>query len=74
MIGKPILDEHGNVTHVILSYNDISDRKRSMQALRDALLEAHEAKNRINGILRSVEDALIVSDNTGNVVLRNNFV
>ncbi len=71
VIGKPILDEHGNVTHVILSYNDISDRKRSMQALRDALLEAHEAKNRINGILRSVEDALIVSDNTGNVVLKN---
>jgi len=71
VIGKPIVDEQGNVTHVILSYNDISERKRSMQALRDALLEAHEAKNRIKGILRSVEDALIVSDEGGQIVLMN---
>jgi len=71
VVGKSILDEQGEVTHVVLSYNDISDRKRSMQALQEALLEAHEAKNRINGILRSVEDALIVSDDTGHVVLMN---
>lgn len=71
VVGKPIRDPEGHITHVVLSYNDISDRKRSMLALRDALLEAREAKNRIKGILRSVEDAVIVTDHEGTIQLMN---
>jgi len=71
VVGKPIRDPEGQITHVVLSYNDISDRKRSMLALRDALLEAREAKNRIKGILRSVEDAVIVTDHEGTIQLMN---
>ncbi len=71
VVGKPIIDRGGNVTHVVLCYSDVSDRKRSMMALRDALSESREARNRINGILRSVEDPLIVTNPQGGVQLQN---
>jgi len=71
VVGKPILNRDGNVTHVVLCYTDVSDRKRSMMALRDALTESHEVRTRINGILRSVEDPLIVSEAGGEIQLQN---
>ena len=71
VVGRPIRNTRGDITHVILSYNDISERKHAVMALREALLEAREAKNRIKGILGSVQDALIVTDDVGRISLRN---
>jgi len=68
---KAIKDDQGGITHVVLSYNDITERKRSMLTLRDALMQAQESRNRINSILLSVEDALIVTDAAGLVVMAN---
>jgi two-component system phosphate regulon sensor histidine kinase PhoR len=71
VLGRPMFDEVGNITHVVLAYHDVSARKDAQSALLAALEETQETNAKINGILRSAADGILVTDAGGNVVLAN---
>lgn len=50
---------------------DVSERQQQEEMLRQALRQAEEGRDRITAILRSVADALVVTDPEGRVVLMN---
>ena len=71
VVGRPILDSYGEVTHVVLAYNDITARKKAEISLLEALQETQEANAKIHGILRSAADSLLVTDVSDQIVLMN---
>lgn len=71
VVARPIHDEGGVVSHVVIVYSDVSDRKRTEEALRRALEEAREARAQVEGILHSVADGLLVTDCEQRIVLMN---
>lgn len=71
VVGTPIKDDNDEITHIVLAYNEVTERKESEAKLRNALDEASEARTRIDGILRSVADGLIVTDMDERIVLLN---
>ena len=71
VIGRPILNSCGDVTHVVLAYNDITARLRAEDSLLEALQETQEANAKIHGILRSAADSLLVTDVADQIVLMN---
>ncbi len=56
---------------VIAVARDITERKAAEAALRATLIEVRESKDKIDTILKSVADGLIVTDPKNNVVLMN---
>jgi PAS domain S-box-containing protein len=50
---------------------DVSERWRAEEALKEALAEAEESRDKIDGILRSVADGVIVTDAAHRVILMN---
>ncbi len=50
---------------------DISDRKRTEEALSQALIDASAAQEKINAILKAVMDGLLVLDPRGRIILTN---
>lgn len=50
---------------------DVSERQRQEEKVREALRQAEEGRDRITAILRSVADALVVTDNQGRILLMN---
>lgn len=71
VVGRPIHNNRGEISHVVVVYADISDRLRAEQTLRQALAETREARDQIDGILRSVADGLIVTDLDQRIILVN---
>lgn len=71
VIGQPMFDEARNITHVVLAYHDVSARRDAQSALIAALQETQEANAKINGILRSAADGILVTDAGESVVLVN---
>ncbi len=71
VIGRPMFDEVGKITHVILAYHDVTARRDARSALLAALEETKETNAKINGILRSAADGILVTDAGGDVVLIN---
>lgn len=71
VIGRPMFDGQGKVTHVVLAYHDVSDRQAAQTALMKALNETREANAKIHGILSSAADGILVTDANNNVVLIN---
>lgn len=71
VMGTPIKDEAGQISRIILVYADISDRMAAEEALRHALAEVHIRQERIDGILRSLADPVLVTDLTGHIILMN---
>lgn len=71
VIGRPMFDEAGDITHVVLAYHDVSARRDAEAALLAALQETQETNAKINGILRSAADGILVTDAAGRVVLIN---
>lgn len=69
--GTPIRNAQGAITHVVIVYTEITSRKRTEAALRQALADAREARDRIDGILQSVDDGLLVTDPEQRIVLMN---
>ncbi len=69
--GAPVFDANDQIDYFIAQIHDISDRKRAEKATRAALCEAEEARNKIEAILKSVADGLIVTDLSGRIVLMN---
>ena len=60
----PIFDREGNVTQVIESSVDVTERKRMERALR-------ESERKFRSVAQSANDAIISSNSTGNIVFWN---
>ncbi|BCR06325.1 hypothetical protein DESUT3_33940 [Desulfuromonas versatilis] len=71
VIASPLLDQDGNQVGAIESVRDITDRKQVETKLRQAVVEAEEARDKIDAILKSVSDGLMVTGPLGRVVLMN---
>ncbi|RLB66823.1 MAG: hypothetical protein DRH08_05215 [Deltaproteobacteria bacterium] len=71
VIGRPMFDESGKITHVVMAYHDVSARRDAQNALLHALNETQEANAKIHGILGSAADGILVTDAGNNVVLIN---
>lgn len=71
VIGRPMFDQSGDITHVVLSYHDVTARRETQNALLQSLNETEEAKAKIHGILRSAADGILVTDARDNLVLIN---
>ena len=67
----PLLGEGGDVIGIIGIYTDITLRKRTEENLRRTLQEAEDARNKLNAILASVPEGLLVTDLHDRVVLMN---
>ncbi len=56
---------------VLSLLRDISERKTAADNLHRAFIEAEEARDKIDAILRSIIDGLVVTDKNGRIVLIN---
>ncbi|HTG80764.1 MAG TPA: PAS domain S-box protein [Geobacteraceae bacterium] len=52
--GAPIKNRFGDITHVVLAYNDITDRKRTEDALWESMTMYRELLERANDLVQSV--------------------
>ena len=71
VVGRPLFDDAGKISHVVMAYSDVTDHKTAENALRDALQETQEANAKVHGILRSAADSLLVTDADDHIVLMN---
>jgi two-component system phosphate regulon sensor histidine kinase PhoR len=71
VIGRPMFNQSGEITHYVLSYHDVTARHEAQNALLESLNETQEAKAKIHGILRSAADGILVTDAANNLVLIN---
>ena len=65
------LIESRNTRFIFALARDVSERMRAEEALKEALAEAEEARDKIDGILNSVADGVIVTDAAHRVILMN---
>jgi PAS domain S-box-containing protein len=61
----------GDRLYLLESFLDIADRKDAENAVRRALAEAQDARGKMDGILQSVADPLIVTDSEQRIILMN---
>ncbi len=71
VVGRPMFDETGQLSHVVMSYSDVSARRNAETAMFLALTETQEVNAKLHGILNSVADSVLVTDATGQIVLMN---
>lgn len=71
VVGMPVLGSDGEIGQVVLVYSDITEQKATETALRLALAETRDARGKLDAILHSVCDPLIVVDRRHQVVLVN---
>jgi two-component system phosphate regulon sensor histidine kinase PhoR len=74
VIGRPLFGENGEISQVVLAYHDVSTHRHTEAALRRALSEAREAQAKVQGILRSAADGLLLTDGRGRIVLMNHRI
>jgi PAS domain S-box-containing protein len=70
-MAAPIKNARGEIDRVIIVYADITDRKRMEDVLRQALTEVQSGRERIDAIVRSIGDGVVVTDTEDRVVLIN---
>ena len=56
---------------VVVSLLDITERKRAQEALQHALVKAENARDKIDAMLKSIANGLLVIDMTGGILLMN---
>jgi len=71
VVGRPMFDENGEISHVVISYLDVTARRDAEVTVLKALTETQEANAKLHGLLRSVADSIVVTDAGGQVVLMN---
>lgn len=69
--GVPVVDENGHFDGYRGVAEDITGRKQQEDSLKRALWEAESARDRIDRIVQSISEALVVIDNAGRVVMFN---
>jgi PAS domain S-box-containing protein len=62
--GSPVRNEYGNVTHAVVAFFDITDQKRTAQALV-------RSRNQLESILDNLVDAVFVMNSDGEFVKAN---
>lgn len=65
------VDRFDDAQYLLVVGRDITERLRAEEGLRKALSDAEEARDKIDAILRSAADGLLVVDTSGRVVLAN---
>ncbi|MCD6525633.1 MAG: PAS domain S-box protein [Desulfuromonas sp.] len=70
-MAAPLFDHNGRIVGAIESIRDISDLKKAEALANEAQTEAEQARDKIETILKSVADGLIVTDLDGRVILMN---
>jgi len=71
VIGQPIKDALGRVTHVVLVYSDVTEHLRNQSDLKIALEQVRRAKMQIDTLLRTMSDGLVATDRQRRIVLMN---
>jgi len=71
VIGRPLMEAGGGIGNVVLAYTDVTDRRRAEIDLRRALGEAQQARQKIDSILLSAADGMLVIDAFGRIVTIN---
>lgn len=61
----------GDRQYLLESFLDITDRIQAEEAMRQALAQAEDARGKMDGILQSVADPLIVTDSDQRIILMN---
>lgn len=69
--GVPVIGEDGRPGGFRGVAEDITERKQQEANLKSALWQAEDARDKIDSILRSITDALIVVDSGGRFVMLN---
>jgi PAS domain S-box-containing protein len=67
----PLFDSKGNVVSVEGIAHDITERRRAEEMVRNSLAEAEAARDKIDAIVKSVPNGLIVTDLGGRITLVN---
>ncbi len=55
VVGTPIKNRYGDITHVVMVYNDITDRRRTEQALRESEEMYRTLFEQANDLIQSVD-------------------
>jgi len=71
VVGTPIKNRAGDIAQVVLVYNDITERKEAEESVLVALASAEDARAKMDGILQSVADPLIVTDPAHRIIMMN---
>ncbi len=66
-----LLDEGFRPSYAVMLVQDITERKQAVAGLQRALRETEDARREIDAILKSVADALVVTDHAGRITLMN---
>lgn len=71
VVGRPMFNDSGQLSHVVISYKDVTARRDAESALIKALTETQQANAKLHGILRSAADGILVTDADERIVLMN---
>ncbi|MFC1820627.1 sensor histidine kinase, partial [Thermodesulfobacteriota bacterium] len=71
VVADPVWDESGKIVEAVHIITDITMRKKAEEELNQAKDVAEESRDRIDGILKSVADGLIVTDIYNRILLMN---
>ena len=71
VVGRPRCDDNGQLSNVVVSYKNVTARRKAEEALMKSLSETQEANAKLHGILRSAADAILVTDAEEQIVLMN---
>jgi PAS domain S-box-containing protein len=71
---NPLLDDNGNVTHIIPEARDITDIKRTESALHQALAELEQLKNRLEDENVYLQEEIRLEHNFGDIIGRSNVL
>jgi PAS domain S-box-containing protein len=69
--GVPVFDDNGSVLGFRGVTEDITGRKEAEASLKNALADAQDSRDKIDNILKSIADGLIVTDTRNSTVLIN---
>jgi PAS domain S-box-containing protein len=69
-VSTPIT-EGGNITGAVVVFRDISGRKQTEEALKEAVLKAREEKARTEAIVSAIGDSLVVVDPHFRIIYQN---
>ena len=64
-------DAAGRPLRLVGTHKDLSRQKEAELVLKEALADARRARDKIDAILRSVGDGLLVTDTAGRIILMN---
>jgi len=67
-VSTPVRDEHGKLIGAVVTFNDITERKKREEALRDALAEVERLKERLQAENQYLRQEIKVSHNFEEII------